>query len=117
MGRTQCGEYANGRLDDIAQSKHLSGLRDTCLEDTHLRLLVEQPYREGHTYLGVIATRRTYNLLRGQQQLIEPLLHHGLTIRTRDTHDGYIELVAMTLSQSLQGSQRRWHYQEIGILI
>ena len=56
MGRTQTGEDTNGGLNDVAQGRHLTWLADACLEDTHLCLFVQQPYREGHTYLGVVAT-------------------------------------------------------------
>ena len=57
MGGTQGGEHTDGRLDDVAQGIHLTRLRDACLEDTYLRLFVEQPYGERHTDLGVIASR------------------------------------------------------------
>ena len=63
MGTTQGGEYTDGRLDDVAQGHHLTGLTDTCLEDTDLCLLVEQPNGERYTDLGVVATRRAHDLL------------------------------------------------------
>ena len=65
MGSTQAGEHADGGLDDVTQGIHLAWLADACLEDTHLRLFVQQPYGEGNTYLRVVAARRTHNLLRG----------------------------------------------------
>ena len=63
MGTTQGGEYTNGRLNDIAQGHHLTWLTDACLENANLRLLVQQPYRERHTDLGIVASRRAHNLL------------------------------------------------------
>ena len=63
MGCTQRGKHADGGLDDVAQGKHLTRLTDTGLKDTHLGLLVQQPYRERHADLRVIAARRTDNLL------------------------------------------------------
>ena len=101
MGRTQCGQHTDGGLDDIPQGKHLAGLTDASLEDTHLCLLVQEPHTEGNAYLGVVASGRTHNFLRGQQQLIKPLLYHRLTVRACDTHDGHVKLVTMALGQSL----------------
>ena len=63
MGRAQTGEYADGGLDDVTQGRHLSWLADAGLEDADLRLLVQQPYREGYANLGVITAGRTHNLL------------------------------------------------------
>ena len=70
MGRSKTGQYADGRLDDVTQGKHLPRLTDTCLEDTHLCLFVEQPHGKGHTDLGVVTAGGAYNLLRGQEQLV-----------------------------------------------
>ena len=44
MGCAQVGKHSNGGLDDVAKRQHLAGLTDTSLEDSHLSLLVEQPY-------------------------------------------------------------------------
>ena len=55
MGGTETGEHADGGLDDVTQGEHLAGLTDAGLEDTHLRLFVQQPHGEGHTNLRVIA--------------------------------------------------------------
>ena len=97
MGSTQRGQHTNGRLDDVAQCLHLAHLTDTCLEKSHLRLLVKKPYRERDTYLGVETLGRTrYRELR-REQLVEPLLDHRLTIRARNTDNGYVELVTMAL--------------------
>ena len=63
MGTTQTGKHADGGLDDISQCQHLTRLTDTSLEDTHLRLFIQQPHGERHTNLGVIAARGTHNLL------------------------------------------------------
>ena len=63
MGRSKTGQYADGRLDDVTQGKHLTRLTDTCLEDTHLCLFVEQPHGKGHTDLGVVTAGGAYNLL------------------------------------------------------
>ena len=117
MGVRQTGQHANGGLYDVVQCHHLARLTDAGLEDAHLRLLIEQPHAEGHTYLRVIRAGRTYNFLRGQQQLVEPLLHHRLAVGARYAHDRDAELVTMTFGQSLQGSQRRRHLQVVGIVM
>ena len=57
MGTTQGGEYTDGRLDDVAQGHHLTGLTDTSLKDTDLRLFIKQPNGEGHANLRVVAAR------------------------------------------------------------
>ena len=44
MGCAKSGEHTNGGLDDVAKGHHLAWLRDSCLEDSHLSLLVEQPH-------------------------------------------------------------------------
>ena len=116
MGSPQTGEYTDGGRDDVAQGRHLTGLTDACLEDAHLGLFVQQPYGEGNAYLGVVAAGRAHNLLRGQEQLVEPLLDHRLTVGTRDADDGDVELIAMTLCQTLESGHGRRDYQEIGIL-
>ena len=116
MGGAEAGEHADGGLDDVAQGVHLARLGDARLEDTDLRLLIEQPDGEGHADLRVVTAGRADDLLRGQQQLIEPLLDHRLAVGAGDADHGHVELVAMTLSQPLQGGQRRGHHQEVGIL-
>ena len=54
MGRTHIGQYGDGRLDDVAQGKHLARLTDTSLEHAHLGLLIHQPDRQWHTYLRIV---------------------------------------------------------------
>ena len=115
MGSTQRGEHTDGGLNNVVQSHHLTRLTDAGLEESHLRILIEQPYRQGHANLRVIALGRARHLPRWQQQLVEPLLDHRLAVGARDAHDRDGELVAMALSQPLQGSQRRSDTQEIGI--
>ena len=117
MSRTQTGQHANRGLDDVVECLHLARLANAGFEDAHTRVLVEQPHRQRHTDLRIVATRRTCHLLRGQEQLVEPLLDPGLTVRARDTHDGNAKLVAMAFGQSLQSSQRRGYFQEVGLRI
>ena len=54
MGTAQTCQHADGGLDDIPQCKHLTRLTDAGLEDTNLRLFVEQSHRERHPDLGVV---------------------------------------------------------------
>ena len=61
MGGTKIGDNANSGLYDVAQRLHLAGLAYACLEHSHLALLAQQPYREGHTYLRVVAARTARN--------------------------------------------------------
>ena len=53
-------------------------------------------------------------LFRGQQ-LVKPLLDHGLPITSGYTHHRNVEGLAMTFGQALQSFQRTDHLQEIGI--
>ena len=101
MGAAQRCQHADRGLDDVAQGQHLAWLADACLEEGHLGLLVQQPHAEWHANLRVIALGRAGHLHRRHQDLIEPLLDPRLTVRTRDAHHRDVELVAMTLSQSL----------------
>ena len=82
---------------------HLARLTDARLEDGHLGLLAEEPDRQRHAYLRVKGARRAHDLLRRQQQLVEPLLDHRLAIAAGDADHGNRELVAMALGQPLQG--------------
>ena len=59
MGRSERSEHTDGGLDDVAQGIHLIGLTDAGLEESYLRLLIQQPYRQGNANLGVIAARGT----------------------------------------------------------
>ena len=59
MGSTQGGKHTNGGLDDVVQGIHLAWLTDACLEQSYLRLVVEQPDAQRNTYLRVIALGRT----------------------------------------------------------
>ena len=97
MGTTQTGQHANGGLYDVVQGHHLARLTDARLKEGHLRLLVQQPYGQRHAYLRVVRARRADNLLRRQQQLVQPLLDHRLAVGARDAHHGDVELVAVTL--------------------
>ena len=117
MGIGQASQDTDGGLYDVVQGHHLARLADACLEDAHLGLLVQQPYRERHANLRIVRTRRAHNLLRRQQELIKPLLDHRLAVGPGDTHDGNVELVTMTFGQTLQGCQRRRHFQVVGILL
>ena len=48
------GDDAYRRTDDAFQACHLARLRDTCLEDGEVGLLVHLPNRQRHTYLRVV---------------------------------------------------------------
>ena len=67
MGGSQTGQYTYRRLYDVVQRHHLPRLTDASLKDTHLRLLVQQPYRQRYANLRIVATGRTHYLLRRQQ--------------------------------------------------
>ena len=117
MGRTQVSKHGDGRLDDVTKSKHLARLTDTSLEDTHLGLLVHQPDRQRHTYLGIVAAWAASDKHGWREQLVEPLLDHRLAIGTRDADNRDIELITMTFSQALQSLQRVDHLEEVGLRI
>ena len=51
VGSTERCKYTDGRLDDVAERRHLVGLADASLKKAHLRMFVEQPDREGDTNL------------------------------------------------------------------
>ena len=106
MGSAQGGKHTNGGLNDVVQGIHLARLADARLEQSYLRLVAEQPNAQRNTDLRVIALGRTGDCHLGREQLIQPLLDHRLTIRTRNAHDRTIELVSVALSQSLKGCQR-----------
>ena len=113
MCHTQRGEDAYRRLDNIAQSCHLTRLTDTGLEHSHLRILVHQPHRQRHANLRVVGARRSgYGHLR-RQQLINPLLHDGLSVGAGYADDRNIELVAVALRQPLQSLARTHDLQEV----
>ena len=57
MGGTQIGDDRDGGLDNAPEGTHLARLTDTCLKHTHLGVLADEPYRERHTDLRVVATR------------------------------------------------------------
>ena len=80
MRSTQIGQYGDGWLDDVTQGKHFAWHTDTCLENAHLGLLVHQPYRQWHTYLRVVTARTAGNKHAWREQLVKPLLDHGLAV-------------------------------------
>ena len=43
MGSPQRCQHANGGLNDVGQSLHLAWLADTCFNECHVGLLIEQP--------------------------------------------------------------------------
>ena len=67
MSGSQAGQHTYRRLYDVVQRHHLPRLTDASLKDTHLRLLVQQPYRQRYANLRIVATGRTHYLLRRQQ--------------------------------------------------
>ena len=107
-------QHTDGGLDDVVQGCHLPGQADASLKDGNTAALVQQPYRERHTNLRVVAARGTGDAPT-PENLIQPRLHHGLAIGARDAYHGDVELVTMALRQSLQGYQRVFHQQEVGI--
>ena len=52
-----------------------------------------------------------------RQQLVKPLFDHGLAIAASDSNDWYVEFIAMTFCQPLQGSQRTDYLQKISLCI
>ena len=65
MGGTNGCQHAYGRLDDVCQSLHLARLADTCLEDSHLGLFVQQPHTQWHANLRIEALGRTRHMMVG----------------------------------------------------
>ncbi len=115
MGNTEVREYGDRRLDDVAQGEHLTGLTDTCLEDADLRLIVHEPYRQRHTDLRVVGTRRACHEAVGREHLVQPLLDNGLAVGARDADDRDIELVAVTLGEALQSLEGVRHLEEVSL--
>ena len=115
MGGTQRCHHTDGGLDNVAQGLHLARLADTSLKESDLCLLVEQPHRQRHANLRVVALGRACHHHVGRQYLVQPLLDHCLAVAASDAHHGDVELVTVTLGQPLEGSQRRWYDEEIGI--
>ena len=94
---TQCG------FDNLLEVYHFVGLGDTGLEDSHLGLGTDLPYREGNTDLRVVAAGRAHGIVVGLEQLVEPLLDRGLAVTARDAYHRYLEAAAVCGSQLLQG--------------
>ena len=115
MGAAQRCQHTDGGLNDVVQSQHLPRLTDTCLKQSNLGLLIQQPYGQRHANLRIIALGRAGHFHRRHQYLVEPLLDPRFTVRTRDAHHRDVEFITMTLSQSLQGCQRRGYLEEICI--
>ena len=63
-----------------ANTQQMMDYYDTCLENAHLGLLIHQPYRQWHTYLRVVTARTAGNKHAWREQLVEPLLDHGLAV-------------------------------------
>ena len=115
MGRSHVGKHADGGLDDVAQCSHLARHTDARLEESHLRLFVQQPHGERHADLRIVGARRTRHHLFPRQYLEEPFLHDGLAVAARDAHRGYAVFVTMALGQSLQGLDDVGHAQEVAV--
>ena len=80
MGCPQIGHDADSGLHDALQFGHFARLRDTCLDKSHIIVRTDEPHTQRHTHLAVVAARRTTHVEVGRQQLIQPLLHGGLSI-------------------------------------
>ena len=115
MGSAEVRQYGNRRLDDVTQGKHLSGQTDAGLEDADLRLVVHEPYRQRHTDLRVIRTRRACHKAVGREYLVQPLLDDGLAVGARDADDRDVELVAVTLGEALQGLEGVGDTEEVSL--
>ena len=114
MSSAQTSKDADCRLDDALQSHHFILLRDGCLEDTNLRVLVKSPHRKRHTRLRVIAARAAGNSKIRCQELIEPLLDDSLTITARNSYNGNIETRTMLSRKRLECKKGVLHEKEIG---
>ena len=117
MGRTNIRQHGDGRLYDIAQRLHLSGLTDTGLEDANLGLFVHQPHRKRHSNLRIIAARAPRYIPVGREKLIQPLLDNSLAVRPRNANDGHVILIAVAFGQALQRLARVNHLQEVGFRV
>ena len=57
MRCTQVGHDTNGGFHDTFQFRHLSGLRNTCLDNGEVMMRIDEPHAQRHTHLTVIAAR------------------------------------------------------------
>ena len=115
MRIAQASKNPYGRLNHRLQSFHLSRLGNSGLKKPYFAFLIQVPYGQRHSDLGIVAPRRTGDASFGRQQLVKPLLDHGLPIASGYTHHRNAESLAMTFGQALQGFQRTDHLQEVGI--
>ena len=115
MRIAQASKNPYGRLNHRLQSFHLSRLGNSGFKKSYFASLIQIPYGQRHSDLGIVAPRRTGDVLFRGQQLVKPLLDHGLPITSGYTHHRNVEGLAMTFGQALQSFQRTDHLQEIGI--
>ena len=111
--RAERGEHAYRWLYDVAQGLHFPGAAYACLEESHVGMLVQQPHRQWHAYLRIVALRRACDHHLRREQLVKPLLDHRLAVRPGDAHDGDGELVAVAFGQALERFERVHHLQEV----
>ena len=109
------GQDADGGLDDGLQRLHFARLGNARLDEGQLVLVVHPPDGQGDADLRIIAAGRTHRHAVGREQLVEPLLHHGLAVAARDAHHRNLETRPMVFGQLLQGFQRSGHHQVVGI--
>ena len=108
------GDESQRGFDNLLEVYHLVGLGDTGLEDSHLGLGPDLPYREGYADLRVVAAGRAHGVVVGLEQLVEPLLDGGLAVTARDADDRDLEAAAVCGSQLLQGGERVLDDDEVG---
>ena len=85
VGRPDVGEDADRGPDDGFEPFHLPGTADPGLDERQRMFPADVPHAERHAHLAVPAARAAHDVLRAAQQLVEPLLHHGLAVAPGDT--------------------------------
>src|SRR5690606_38292045 len=88
---------------------HFPRFADARLEDAQRMVRADGPHAQRYTHLAVPATRVAHNALAVPQQLVQPLLHHGLAVAAGDADHGQAELAAMPGRKGLQRLPRVLH--------
>ena len=106
------GEDANGGLYDFPQRFHFTRLRYGSLEECQLRSFPHPPNRQWDTNLRVVAAGGAHHRAVGREHLIEPLLHRGLAIASRNAHNGYVEAFPVAACKHLERTEGVVHKEK-----
>ena len=115
MRPADIGQHTDSRTDNRLQGFHFTHFRNTGFEDSQFGMFVHHPYRQRHSDLRIIATRRTDDSLVRTQQLVKPFLHDGLSIASGYSDYGHLILFPMFPRKALQGFQHIAYHQKIHI--